>query len=247
MATPYLAENPIKSNKFKDYPQKANGISRSFLLSIFIYISIFYFFNLSPSTLFNTTKFWFFISNTLILIIAADSGAFSSSKNQGLYEEYVKHSHSRVSSSSSFESQYPEIVEKSNIIPQKELIAIENSQEKKEIIAVHERESPEKNGELLENSNSEMAPKIDNEAREKKKNETRFVRSVSDKAIPVKENDNHIVLRRSETEKREPNEKSEDEFSEMSDEELNKRVEEFIQRFNRQIRLQAAERKFHQI
>lgn len=62
-------------------PNRSNGVSVWALpICIIAYIFIFYLFNLSPLMLLNTNKFWFLISITLILIIAADSGAFSSSK-----------------------------------------------------------------------------------------------------------------------------------------------------------------------
>nr|GMD08136.1 DNA ligase 1 [Ipomoea batatas] len=78
-----LSENPTKFTK-----KKTNGISLwAFLLSIFIYISIFYTFNLSPMNLLRSTKFWFFISNTLILIIAADFTVFFSSRKSDFYQE----------------------------------------------------------------------------------------------------------------------------------------------------------------
>ncbi|PQP93634.1 uncharacterized protein Pyn_10907 [Prunus yedoensis var. nudiflora] len=49
------------------------------------------------------------------------------------------------------------------------------------------------------------------------------------------------ILRRSEDEKKyEPNTVEDNEFSVLSDEELNRRIEEFIQRFNKQIRRQSA-------
>ena len=71
----------------------------------------------------------------------------------------------------------------------------------------------------------------------------RIHRSKSDKVTSEKPKDeeNKVVLRRSETEKMQPTAaaaaaEENDEFSSMSNEELNRRIEEFIQNFNRQIR-----------
>ncbi|KAI8000716.1 hypothetical protein LOK49_LG09G02299 [Camellia lanceoleosa] len=247
MAVLNLAENTLKPNRPQFYLQRANVTSLwAFLLSIFIYISIFYSFNLSPSTLLNTTKFWFFISNTLILIIAADFGAFSSSKTQSdLYEDYVKKS--RANSFPSFESQYREIVETSTAQHKGE--SSQESPEKiKEVVVVHKSEFPENKLENfikndLERSSDnfqekirKLSPEVDNEAQEEKKNEARCVHSMSNRDIPAINNENKIILGKSENEKKEENE-----FSTMSDEDLKRRVEEFIQRSNKQIRLQAVQ------
>ena len=219
---PNLVEDSIKPYKSsKDYPQKAKGLSfYASLFSIFIYISVLYIFNLSPSALFYNTKFWFFLSNTLILIIAVDYGAYSSSKEkQDLYQEYVMRT--QVKNFPSFVSQNPE-TPKQNTPKQK----VDNFQEKK-VVHVF----PGRNLQVVIKSDPE---KPSEDLREKIKAKT-YRRSKSEQAkrVVIDESKN-ILIRSSETEKNEENE-----FSTMSDEELNRRVEEFIQRFNREIRLQS--------
>lgn len=74
----------------------------AFVFCVFIYISIFYLFNISPSSLLNDSKFWFFISNTLIFIIAADYGSFSSyskRKNKQLLGDLSYHDEEHVDKS----------------------------------------------------------------------------------------------------------------------------------------------------
>lgn len=214
---PNLVEDLIKPyNSSKDYPQKAKGLSfYASLFSIFIYISVLYIFNLSPSTLFYTTKFWFFLSNTLILIIAVDYGAYSSSKEkQDLYQEYVMRT--QVKNFPSFVSQNPETPKQK----------VDNFQEKKVVHVL-----PGRNLQVVIKSDSEK-PSEDLQEKIKAKSYRRS-KSGQAKRVVIDESKN-IILRSSETEKNEENE-----FSTMSDEELNRRVEEFIQRFNREIRLQS--------
>lgn len=241
MATHHLnfGENPIKNGKIKSYyyyPQQTNGISFwAFLLSILIYVSIIYTFNLSPSTLFNTTKFWFFISNTLILIIAADFGAFSLSHKKDFYEEYAKNS--RVRTISSFEMQYPKIVERN--IPHEDIKEVDVVQKNVE------KEIPE--SEFKENK-LEIVVKDEQEKGSDNLEEKSIIEiEVDSKDDNGKKDDerNIVNLQRQQREKREANlEEKDEQFSAMSSEELNKRVEEFIQRFKRQSRLQAAAIKY---
>ncbi|KAF7121004.1 hypothetical protein RHSIM_Rhsim13G0115100 [Rhododendron simsii] len=138
---------PLKLQGSKQKDQKPNGISFwALLFSIFVFVSVFYIFNLSPSSLLNTTKFWFFIFNTLILIIAVDFGA--SKKQAEIYEEFVEESMGNIIRFPSFECRYPEKeiaetnnpthpekkIAKTNIPAQKEKNLQETQEEVKEII-----------------------------------------------------------------------------------------------------------------
>ncbi|KAI4295470.1 hypothetical protein L6164_035515 [Bauhinia variegata] len=262
---PYLGQDSIKSSKPKGLSFFAS------ILSLFVYIYIFYFFNLSPSTVFNNTIFWFLMSNTLILIIAADYGAFSSSKEKQdiyLYEEYVKHSRVRNYVPLSYVPRYQEVEEKHIIDVKKAELGCELLQENnnKETIAakseVPERvleivvqNDPKKPSDVSVNEKRPALPlQIDHsEASEKKPIPERALRRCKsdrhDRNKRMVIDESKSIVRRSETMKMDEGIRveEENEFSSMTNEELNRRAEEFIQRFNRQIRLQAAARNMHQI
>ena len=265
----------MKHYKPKDHIHTTHNKAKSLsffasIFSLFIYISIFYIFNLNPYTLFNNNIFWFFMSNTLILIIAADYGAFSSSKKkQDLYEEYVKHSQqARSYVSSSYVPKYDEQVDKQCITPKKKKnLGGELLHEKKEIITDQNSEIiPERVLEIvaysepkkISRSFSEKKPalplQVDDSYKEfegKAISARTYKRSKSDrprraKRVVIDERENTVRIRGSENKVEAKVEEEENEFSTMTNEDLNRRVEEFIQKFNRQIRLQAARNNVYQ-
>ncbi|XP_050876077.1 uncharacterized protein LOC127079747 [Lathyrus oleraceus] len=260
--SPYLDEDCVKSYKLKTHSSnhdKAKNLSFfASIFSLFIYISIFYIFNLSPSTLLNNNIFWFIMSNTLILIIAIDYEAFSSSKQkqEHLHEEYVKHSHeirNHVSSIATYDEveqvdkqciinpkQELEHVKKDTIVPERVLEIVLQNQPKKS--TNDDRTNEKKNSTLHLQVEDDSGHK---EHEEKAKFPTRsiFRRSKSyrhNRAKHVVVDERKKSVRRLDCMKIEPKVEEENEFSMMSNEDLNKRVEEFIQKFNKQIRLQAS-------
>ncbi|KAL2341116.1 hypothetical protein Fmac_009056 [Flemingia macrophylla] len=254
MAKPlYLEEEYYKP---KEYTPKAKSLSFvASIFSLFIYICIFYTFNLSPYSLLNNNMFWFFMSNTLILIIAVDYGAFSSSKQKHLHEEYVQHSQARNYVSSYVPPKYDKQVDKHCISPKQDL-GCEQLEEKKETITY--QSIPERVLEIVALNQPKKPSECSNEKRPTLHNlhvgdgNENFVA----KAIPTariyrrskSERHNrakHVVniervnkVKRSETRKAEACVEEENEFSTMSNEDLNRRIEEFIQKFNKQIRSQ---------
>ncbi|XAR59352.1 hypothetical protein NMG60_11015159 [Bertholletia excelsa] len=213
--------NSSEANKQQSKEHKWNGTSLwGFLLSLFIYVYVFYIFKLSPYSIFNSTMFWFFISNTLILIILTDFGAFSSSRKPAdLHQAYLRNS--QANTFISIDSQYP--VEDSK----------EHPETIKEVFVVRETESHENKLETFQENDSKQLG--DQEVFVVHETE-----SQENELETFQENDSKQLG------DQEPNEEG-DEFSNMSNEELNRRVEEFIEKFNRQIQLQKAQNRINQI
>ncbi|KAM7270088.1 hypothetical protein ACFE04_029302 [Oxalis oulophora] len=281
-------------HKSKDYyPQKAKGMSfYAFIVSVFIYISVFYIFNLSPSsTLLSNHKFWFFISNTLILIIAADYGAYTSCKGKSdVYDDYLinnrrARNNNNNNNQSSFVSTYEEIVDKTTTkeeatrvhnftsIMYNNIGSDTNLHEKKQEndicytksglennmkIRENEIEPEEKRVILESNENLILVPY--NTKKEEKKIYKRSKSDISERVLSNEKESKRNILHRAKSEKHEldlpkeeedheeniDNKDVDDEFTTMSNEELNRRVEEFIKKFNREIRLQNSTRR-HQL
>ncbi|KAL9668139.1 hypothetical protein QQ045_002514 [Rhodiola kirilowii] len=260
-------EKLIKNN----YESKAKGASIwASILCVIVYSLVFYIFNLSPSLILNSTKFWFFFSNTLIIIIAADYGSFSSSSDrvQDPYDEFVSKSHRSVSSIHHQKAYYyvedDDVVEKKMIFTPLELPEEENVT--KEVANVDEDDdtsvvvvptqdsiwesiSKQEGDEKIQNDDVALSTNIKHAdhaaADDDKKVITKFRRTVSEKMPATqhmaRDESEKYVIHRWESARHEPvvtTDEIGNEYAEMTDDELNRRVEEFIEKFNRHIRLE---------
>jgi hypothetical protein len=267
---PYLEEYCMKDHyKIKNQSSQNKAKNLSFfasIFSLFIYISIFYIFNLSPYTLLKNNIFWFVMSNTLILIIAIDYEAFSSSKQkQDIHEEYVKHSQEIRNQYVSSIPTYDEQVDK-QCIDSKQELDVKLLQEEKdtivpervlEIVVQNQPKKSTSHDDIIDSTNEKKKKStlhlLDHDDdighKENKLEKATFpTRSTYGRSKSYRHNrTKHVVIderknrvKRLESMKIEPKVDEENEFSKMSNEDLNKRVEEFIQKFNKQIRLQAS-------
>lgn len=245
-------------------PPKAKKISISILgMSLpLLYVSLLH---IPPSALFNDTTFWFLMSNSIIIIVAADSGFFCSSLNEtsDLQDEFIKHSRARGAClvaepppETSIKERPKEIAlaqSQMDVAADKNMVAEENSaSEEKPVdkdVAVKEKSLPQSE-EYVDKSiveyekpprHSVMQKKDDHRMEEAEPSKLPLQRSVTEKRKDhrmVGGGRSNLAFRRSATERRSHPNLEQNEYSKLSNEELNERVEEFIRRFNREIRLQ---------
>ncbi|XP_010460806.1 PREDICTED: uncharacterized protein LOC104741619 [Camelina sativa] len=267
----YMIENP----KFEPYkPKKRRCYSSSVLsifLSIFTYILIFY--EVSPSSIFKDTKVLFFISNTLILIIAADYGAFSDKASHDVYSQYTAAAATMRSRADNYspipvltyrentrdgEIKNPKHVETKNhkeeeeeppmvkeivyVSPPEKMLRVVNEEKPRDDVAI-EKYKPVTDETVVSvevsNARNHMNPKLYGRSKSDKPRRKRISEGIETKRKSYGRRKSDSSTWMVVPEKWENVEEESEEFSNMSNEELNKRVEEFIQRFNRQIRSQS--------
>ncbi|CAL1403095.1 unnamed protein product [Linum trigynum] len=252
-------------------PKTASPNNISFmasLISISIYVSLFYICHISPSQLLRNPSFWWVISNTLVLIIAADYGAFSSSA-ASVQPCHDHHDSYEIMRRTSVRTRFPpaNVVPTTAAaplppIPPPELVTKEQAgRALARRLVCNEKNVDDDEGmrrSMLRKGGSESArytcpPRGDNDevsaALRRSKSERGKRRVMIDESRNVVRRFEKVIVVPTPAEEEEEDsghrhEEDSDgdddssEYAKLSTEELNKRVEDFIQRFNTQIRLQ---------
>ncbi|EFH38900.1 hypothetical protein ARALYDRAFT_497369, partial [Arabidopsis lyrata subsp. lyrata] len=278
----YVVGNPIfEPYKPKKQQYKLYSSLLPIILSIFTYILIFHVLDVSPWSIFNDTKVLFVISNALIIIIAADYGAFTDKENHDFYGEYtasmtrgarenprpenlgyrvdmaeeIKNREKQEELTGERDLQLQYLPNKKAKVPERIIQAVSKNQPRNTTIQKFEpmteknipikaaKEETCMNSKPYGRSKSDKArgSMVTKESRRQdiKHRPKSYDRSQSDssKWMVV-----HKVTKAEEmemaTKKWENVREESEEFSKMSNEELNRRVEDFIQRFNRDIKRQ---------
>ncbi|XP_073017636.1 uncharacterized protein [Primulina eburnea] len=226
-----LTEKSFSIQIFKMYPKNSIMKPKAFrpiLSSIFLYFIIFCVFRFSHLTFPCTTEFWFFIANTLILIIAADFDAFSSSEKQ----EYI----SRECGIKNNVRLADMNVETTLTTPPDEkyysMVSSANDDGYQNLKPEATEKEIKQEDDNTENPEEESVEKMKDLSTTDQEVENERISTIAQETFAVTETwEGGGVESLSD-------QIEEDEFSSMTVEELNTRAEEFIRRIHRQIRLQ---------
>lgn len=242
----YYYYNKTSATKQPPKPKGAKKISISILVISLplLYASLLH---VPLSSLFRDTTFWFLISNSIIFIVASDFAA-STAENApcttSLHDEYVKHSRARAACTR-FYSVKEEIIEprladhnadeeKQGSEEPKLKLPVDTIEAEKGLKDSDESERADSMAEWMPEPEPEPAVVCAQQARLCKRSRSELEETNAEASR------SDLLLPRSATTVVEKGScgMQESEYWKMSDEELNKRVEEFIRRFNREIRLQ---------